>query len=243
MTRGVFVDRTNCRYGRLTAIEHLGGGRWLCQCDCGNTHVVRGSHLGGNKVNSCGCLKSERSREAHTIHGHTKHDGKRPRLYNVWRGMKRRCYDHNYSSYYRYGGRGITVCDEWLDYQRFYEWAMSSGYDPLAQRGVCTLDRIDNDGNYCPENCRWVSMAVQAANRTQGRKPGLFVSVDLVDKNGVAIEHFPSIRDASRATGCNESHISAVCRGERKHTLGMRWKYSEETRRKKKQRGQTALFD
>ena len=88
------------------------------------------------------------------------------RLNNVWSGMKERCYNPNATNYGAYGARGITVCTEWRDsFQAFYDWAMENGYDTTAKRGECTLDRIDVNGNYEPNNCRWVSMKVQAVNK------------------------------------------------------------------------------
>lgn len=88
------------------------------------------------------------------------------RLYAVYNGMMSRCYNPNTQNYFRYGGRGITVCEEWKNsYEAFKEWAYESGYNPIAPRGETTLDRIDNDGNYTPDNCRWVNMKVQNNNQ------------------------------------------------------------------------------
>ena len=95
-----------------------------------------------------------------------KHGFADTRPYRIWTLMKDRCSNPKHPYYYRYGGRGIKVCNEWLhDFQAFHTWATANGYDETAPRGQCTLDRINNDGNYCPENCRWVDMVEQSRNR------------------------------------------------------------------------------
>ena len=96
---------------------------------------------------------------------------KKSRLYCVWIDMKKRCYNPIAHNYHRYGGRGITICDEWRnDFQSFYDWAMANGYDENAPRGQCTIDRIDNDKGYNPDNCRWVDTATQNKNKSNNRK-------------------------------------------------------------------------
>lgn len=164
------INRVGQRFGRLVVEERAqdyiakNGNHhvmWRCRCDCGNTTIADSCQLSSGKTKSCGCLKNDVSSETHTKHG-----GRRDRLYKVWANMKNRCFNSNSSDYKYYGGRGIRVCDEWThDYNAFKEWAYSSGYDDSAEKGQCTIDRIDVDGNYEPSNCRWVSMSIQSRNR------------------------------------------------------------------------------
>jgi hypothetical protein len=101
----------------------------------------------------------------------TKHDGSRTKLYKVWTSMKQRCHNSADAKFHHYGGRGIKVCDEWMhNFGAFFEWAMANGYDETAPRGQCTIDRINNDGNYEPSNCRWTTMAEQNRNQRPRRK-------------------------------------------------------------------------
>lgn len=166
-------DLTGQRFGRLVVIKRAANKKravcWECLCDCGKTHIVRSTELCSGKTKSCGCLNKE-----NTIQRNTKHGGKTranaDRLYYVWQKMRLRCCDEKDKSYKNYGGRGISVCDEWRnDYAAFKAWALANGYNENAKRGQCTLDRIDVNGNYCPENCRWVSMAEQQQNKRNNR--------------------------------------------------------------------------
>lgn len=163
---GVSTTLIGEKFGRLTVVDEVGKNKWgdrtwKCRCDCGNTLVVSGGHLKSGHTKSCGCLARELRVEKATVHGITS-GGKRPRTMNVWRGMKARCFNPKAVSYPNYGARGITVCDEWLSFENFHNWAMANGYADDLQ-----LDRIDNDGNYCPENCRWVTRSMNQRNTSR----------------------------------------------------------------------------
>lgn len=150
----------NQTFGRLRVLEYDGAtkynaGKWKCQCTCGNIVSVRSTHLIQGITKSCGCYAREVASRPGVVHGLHKHP-----LYSVWTQMKDRCSNKNHPSYYRYGYRGISVCEEWKsDFLNFYRWAIYNGY----KEGL-TLDRRDNDDNYEPGNCRWITQHEQMQN-------------------------------------------------------------------------------
>ena len=165
-----YKDLTGQKFGRLTCIKDAGRSSrkqvlWLCKCDCGKLVIVKSNSLLTGNTKSCGCLAREILIKRNTVHSLSKgKDGKVTRLYRIWRRMKQRCYDKNCSDYKRYGGRGIKVCDEWLDYRNFYDWAMSNNY-----KNNLTIERINNDGDYEPDNCKWIPPEAQARNKRSNR--------------------------------------------------------------------------
>lgn len=159
-------DLTGKKFGRLTVLYRLYNYHkrdsvyWICMCDCGNLVEVSGANLKKNNTKSCGCFQKETAAKRFT-----KHNKSNTRLYKTYNEMKSRCYNKNDKDYQYYGGRGIAVCDEWLDdFMNFYNWAMDNDYlDDL------TIDRIDVDSDYSPDNCRWVDMKTQNRNTRRNR--------------------------------------------------------------------------
>ncbi len=163
--RSCFKDRTGTKWGRWNILGYAGSdtsgdhSRWWCQCDCG---TVRKIGLSKN-TQSCGCLQREAVRKANETHADWG-----SKEYFVWHGMMQRCYNEGHNAYHNYGGRGISVCPEWHTYVGFFA---DMGRRPSTKHSI---DRIDNEGNYCPQNCRWATKAEQVSNTRRSR----FVEMD-----------------------------------------------------------------
>lgn len=157
-------DLTGERFGRLKVLYRVGTkndhATWQCVCDCGNTKEIRSGDMVNGRSTSCGCLRKEMVAEI------TKsHEMAGTRLYAIWALMKQRCTCEYATDYKRYGGRGITVCREWMEgFEAFKDWALANGYTDNL-----TIDRIDVNGNYEPANCRWVDVKTQNNNRRSNR--------------------------------------------------------------------------
>ena len=139
------TDITGRRFGKLVAVDRAppqnGQNFWTFVCDCGRRKAIRRSHVTAGRTTNCGCTSPS-----------LKHGLAHTRVWQTWKAMKQRCNNPNVASYHRYGGRGITYCPEWESFEPFFEWAIRSGYADNLE-----LDRIDNDGNYTPENCQFIS--------------------------------------------------------------------------------------
>lgn len=156
------IDLTGKRFNRLVVIEPTrnksGKYAWKCKCDCGNIVVTQGAQLKNGHIKSCGCYKNDVFKERLTKHGLS-----RTKLFHVYTGMHTRCEKQNHIAYKHYGGRGIEVCEEWSGengFVNFYSWSMKNGYMEGLQ-----IDRINNNGNYSPGNCRWITCKENLMNK------------------------------------------------------------------------------
>lgn len=162
------IDLKGVQFGRLTVIDRAVNDKnnlscWVCLCTCGKSVVVRGQDLRRGRQVSCGCWRDE-----NTIRRDHKHGLSGSRLHRIWKNMKSRCYNPKVASFKDYGARGVRICAEWRDsFEAFHSWAMSHDY-----RDDLTIDRINVDGEYSPNNCRWVTRAEQNKNKRPSKKEG-----------------------------------------------------------------------
>ena len=189
------LDITGKKFGRLTAIEKVDGTRtqWLFKCDCGNIVTLPISRV-LYRQQSCGCLRKEVAEK--WVQSHTEHGLSKTTLYRKYRSMIERCERKDSWKYKRYGGRGIYVCEEWRNsFKAFHDWAYANGYNPLLDgRTEQSLDRIDNNGPYSPDNCRWATSSMQMKNREcttlYPYKGDMYSASEFADKFGITSKSF-----------------------------------------------------
>jgi len=201
-------DITGRKFNMLTVLGYEysknGSTYWKCKCDCGNETIVQRSNLRTGSTVSCGChgrkmlqkvYESNKQKIKHGDARRNRSDGKKTsRLYNIWCGMKQRCNNPNTGKYHLYGGKGVSVCNEWMaDYAIFKDWALSNGYSEEL-----TIDRIDNGKGYSPDNCRWADINEQHKNR------GITVYIGISN----------TIKEWSKITGLEEKSIRNAYRND-----------------------------
>jgi len=158
---------TGQKFGRLTVIKKIGSNKWrktiwLCKCDCGNEKSIIGLHLKSGNTKSCGCVRKE-------TFNNLKHGMAKTRFYTIWNGIKKRCNNPKYIEYKIYGGRGIKVCKSWNKFENFRDDMLESYLEHQKNNDYTSIDRINNNGNYCKENCRWATMKEQNNNQRTNR--------------------------------------------------------------------------
>lgn len=217
------LDISGQRFGRLVAIrqsENKGGfTQWECACDCGNRVVTYTNGLRSGHAKSCGCLKAEKAKQR-AIHGHCS-GNTTSATYGSWVAMINRCTKPKHVAFKYYGGRGISVCRRWLTFQNFLD-------DMGPRIDGTTIDRVNNNGNYEPGNCRWATDAEQRANRSSAtgkKRPYMYRPVEQLTINGQLIAVHESVVAASLSTSIIPGSISQVCLGKRKTAGGYKWNH------------------
>lgn len=150
------------QFGLWEVMQEAKDRKLLCRCRCGTEKEVQKKHLLSGKTTSCGCLRNQKSSERMKENNPciAKHNMYKSRLYGIWSNIKDRCYNSNNGKYQNYGGRGIKLCEEWQEFVPFKEWALSNGYNDTL-----TIDRMDFNGDYEPNNCRWITIQEQQYNK------------------------------------------------------------------------------
>jgi hypothetical protein len=213
MTKHNYKEISGHVFGRLTVVANSGTNTngdvmWECRCVCGRLSIVRGTRLRNGETKSCGCL----AREAF-IGRSTRHGQSRTRLYRAWANMLDRCLRSKSEAYRNYGGRGISICDEWArDFTAFRDWAFANGYNDDL-----TIERINVDGNYEPSNCCWIPKTAQPKNTRRVRP--------VICEDG---RYFHTGADAARAVGRTAAAINSAVRGKHARCAGLMWRFAND---------------
>lgn len=198
---GKAINMLGKECGRLKVLQRTdsdkyGNAMWICLCDCGNEVIVKGQHLRSGKTKSCGCYHKDMQKQLKSKHGYSN-----TRLYKCWDSMKTRCLNNNTDSFKDYGGRGITFCKEWEDPKKFIKWALENGYEEDL-----TLERIDLNKNYTPDNCKWITRAEQNKNTRRNIK-------QTIDGKTYNLSELARLIGVTRGTICKWYHSEGL-RGE-----------------------------
>jgi len=195
------------KFNKLTILEDLGRRKSesghtytyvLVKCECGTEKEMLYADITSGHNKSCGCYNLSQIKERMTTHG--KSD---TRLYRIWKDMRRRCNNPNRKNYYLYGGRGIRVCEEWDSFDNFYEWSMENGYE-----NYLTIDRIDTNGNYEPDNCRWITRKAQNGNTRKNKE---FIAISPSGEEFIS----KNVREFSRTHKLDRNEVSNCLKGKR----------------------------
>lgn len=214
------IDLSGKRFGSVVAVRRAennvrGRVRWLCVCDCGKEFITTSGNLLSGDTTSCGCARAKNFTAK-------KHGMSSTRLYSIWCGMKKRCYNKNSKSYRIYGAERKVVCDEWQMFEPFCAWAMANGY-----RDDLTIDRIDSTGNYEPANCRWATRKEQA-NNMRCNRPVYQYSLD-----GVLIKEHKTIASAAQEIEKTHGDVIYACKDKQRTAGGYRWQYVKKNNKRK----------
>lgn len=184
-----FIDLKGQEFGSLKVLEYLGKSKWLCECKCGNKIIVLGGNLKRGNTQSCGCKRKKQSRingKNNEKYVQIKQNTLYKKLYTTWIGIRRRCKSKKSSKYKDYGGRGIDICKQWDNFENFFEWSINNGV-----KSNLSIDRIDNNGNYEPNNCRWATSKIQQRNRRNSHivkfKSNTYCITELAEKYNINI--------------------------------------------------------
>lgn len=199
-------SRIGHKFNNLTIVGNAGVDKNYCKlveclCECGVKKVVRLSAVVTGEIKSCGCYRKQRAADLSKTHGLLVGTGGETRLHRIWSNMKARCSNQNHKAFKNYGGRGIAVCCQWTEsYEKFHAWAISSGYSDSL-----TIERIDNDSGYSPQNCKWIPKTKQVENRRANK-----INAGIAEEIRIAVSCGESRKSVALRFGISKSHVDSI---------------------------------